>query len=251
MVKRKIYFVTEGIVDGETIQSEKFNQIVNPDTRKTIFDDVFQITECADFETYKDKDEFVACILDISTEYFEQFGEEISGITLTAVDAETNIFQWGLSVMNLEDNSFEFGTIDWKADGKILKFMKTLDELTFEDFGLNAEKNFLNAPKCECGCGGDMNICLKSDEDIQDFIAGMVSENECEQCGVFVVKANDTILFGFSQEGEDDIQMCIAQFEFKGKEKEYDISGLVDELNVHMYGVLVECEPNLFKIIMK
>lgn len=129
--------------------------------------------------------------------------------------------------------------------------VKRLDNLKFKDFGLNAERNFLEAPKCDCGCGGDMCICLKLDEEIQDFIADMVSENECEQCGVFVVKANNTMLFGFSQEGEDDIQIYTAQFEFKGKERKYDISGLVGELDLHMYGVLVESKPNLFKIIMK
>ena len=131
------------------------------------------------------------------------------------------------------------------------KVIKTLDELTFGDFGLNAKRNFLQAPKCECGCGGDMGICLESDEDIRDFIADMVSGNECEQCGVFFVKANNTMLFGFSQEGADSIQIYSAQFEFKCKNRKYDISDLVGELNLHMYGVLVENKPNLFKIIMK
>ena len=53
MVEKKIYFIAEGIVDGEPIQSDKFNQIVNPETRETLFEDVFQITECAGFERYK------------------------------------------------------------------------------------------------------------------------------------------------------------------------------------------------------
>ena len=127
------------------------------------------------------------------------------------------------------------------------KVIKTLDELTFGNFGLNAKRNFLQAPKCECGCGGYMGICLKSDEEIQDFIVDMVSGNECEQCGVFVVKANNIILFGFSQEGEDGIQIYTMQC----NERKYDVSGFVDELNLHMYGVLVESKPNIFKIIMK
>lgn len=127
---------------------------------------------------------------------------------------------------------------------------KGMDELVFDDFGLNAEKNFLQAPACECSCGGTMGICLKSDEEIKDFISSMVSENECDQCGVFVMKANGTMLFGFSQEGKDDIQIYTAQFNFKDT-REYNISELVNELDVHMYGVLMESEPNLFKIIMK
>lgn len=122
MNKKKIHFVTEGIVDGEPIQSEKFNQIVNPDTEKVIFDDVFQITECKDFEKYRDKNEFLATVLEMAISYFEDFGDIIGEITLVAIDEKTDIFQWGVSMKILDDGTFQYGTIDYKADGKILKF---------------------------------------------------------------------------------------------------------------------------------
>ena len=122
MNKKKIHFVTEGIVDGEPIQSEKFKQIVNPDTEKIIFDDVFQITECKDFEKYRDKNEFLATVLEMAISYFEDFGDIIGEITLVAIDEKTDIFQWGVSMKILDDGTFQYGTIDYKADGKILKF---------------------------------------------------------------------------------------------------------------------------------
>lgn len=122
MNKKKIHFVTEGIIDGEPIQSEKFNQIVNPDTEKIIFDDVFQITECKDFEKYRDKNEFLATVLEMAISYFEDFGDIIGEITLVAIDEKTDIFQWGVSMKILDDGTFQYGTIDYKADGKILKF---------------------------------------------------------------------------------------------------------------------------------
>ena len=122
MNKKKIHFVTEGIVDGEPIQSEKFNQIVNPDTEKIIFDDVFQITECKDFEKYRDKNEFLSTVLEMAISYFEDFGDIIGEITLVAIDEKTDIFQWGVSMKILDDGTFQYGTIDYKADGKILKF---------------------------------------------------------------------------------------------------------------------------------
>ena len=122
MNKKKIHFVTEGIVDGEPIQSEKFNQIVNPDTEKIIFDDVFQITDCKDFEKYRDKNEFLATVLEMAISYFEDFGDIIGEITLVAIDEKTDIFQWGVSMKILDDGTFQYGTIDYKADGKILKF---------------------------------------------------------------------------------------------------------------------------------
>ena len=122
MNKKKIHFVTEGIVDGKPIQSEKFNQIMNPDTEKIIFDDVFQITECKDFEKYRDKNEFLATVLEMAISYFEDFGDIIGEITLVAIDEKTDIFQWGVSMKILDDGTFQYGTIDYKADGKILKF---------------------------------------------------------------------------------------------------------------------------------
>ena len=88
MNKKKIHFVTEGIVDGEPIQSEKFNQIVNPDTEKIIFDDVFQITECKDFEKYRDKNEFLATVLEMAISYFEDFGD----IIIHIFDKENRLF---------------------------------------------------------------------------------------------------------------------------------------------------------------
>lgn len=250
MVEKKIYFIAEGIVDGEPIQSDKFNQIVNPETRETLFEDVFQITECAGFERYKHKEEFVSCILEIAKEYFEIFGEEISVITLTAIDTKTDVFQWGVSISNIEDEKFEYGTINWKADGKVLKIMKNLVDLKFKDFGLDAELNFLESPLCECGCGSRLDIILKSNEDIRDFIVGMISENECNQCAVFVLKKDDTMLFGFSQENDDEIQTYEAKFDFEDDVLNYDISELINTIHAHMYGILIEKEPGLFKILM-
>lgn len=119
---KKIYFVSEGIVDGDTIQSEKFNQIINPETNEQIFSDVFHITECSDFEKCKDKDEFLATVLEMSISYFEDFGDDVGEITLVAIDEKTDIFQWGVSMKVLDDGTFQYGTIDYKSDGKILKF---------------------------------------------------------------------------------------------------------------------------------
>ena len=119
---KKIYFVSEGIVDGDPIQSEKFNQIINPETNEQIFSDVFHITECSDFEKCKDKDEFLATVLEMSISYFEDFGDDIGEITVIAIDEDTDIFQWGVSMKVLDDGTFQYGTIDYKSDGKILKF---------------------------------------------------------------------------------------------------------------------------------
>lgn len=119
---KKIYFVTEGIVDSETIHSERFNQIVNPDTEETIFDDVFQISECRAFEKYKDKENFMEAVLWIAESYFTDFGEDISKITLIAIDQETDIVLWGVSMDNFDGDSFRYTTLDFKESGYTFKF---------------------------------------------------------------------------------------------------------------------------------
>lgn len=119
---KKIYFVTEGIVDNETIHNERFNQIVNPNTEETIFDDVFQITECRAFEKYKDKENFMEAVLGIAESYFTDFGEDISKITLIAIDQKTDTFLWGVSMDNFDGDSFRYTTLDFKESGYTFKF---------------------------------------------------------------------------------------------------------------------------------
>lgn len=121
-MNKKIYFVTEGIVDSETIHSERFNQIVNPDTEETIFDDVFQITECNLFEEYKDKENFLEAVLVIAESYFADFGEKLFKITLIAIDQESDIFQWGVSMDHFDEDSFKYTTLDFKESGYSFKF---------------------------------------------------------------------------------------------------------------------------------
>ena len=81
-MKRKIYFVGEGTVNGETMQTAKFNQIINPDTSEQIFEDVFQITECADFEKYEQKEDFMATVLAMVYAVLSVEGEVGEEITL-------------------------------------------------------------------------------------------------------------------------------------------------------------------------
>lgn len=94
-MERKIYFVGEGTVNGETMQTAKFNQIINPDTSEQIFEDVFQITECADFEKYEQKEDFMASVLAMVYGALSLEGEVEEEITFTAIEEGTDIFLWG------------------------------------------------------------------------------------------------------------------------------------------------------------
>lgn len=121
-MKKKIYFVTETDVGGVLVRGEKFNRIVKPGTEETIFDDVFQITECADFEKYEQKGDFLDAVIGIEEEYFDKTGDKIASIELVAVDEDTDILQWGVSIKLLEDEKFQYTTLDYKSSGHILKY---------------------------------------------------------------------------------------------------------------------------------
>lgn len=116
-MKRKIYFVGEGTVNGETMQTDKFNQVINPDTMEQIFEDVFLITECADFEKYEQKEDFMATVLAMVYEVLALEGEVENEITITAIEDETNIFLWGVKINIIDDDNFQYITLDWKSNG--------------------------------------------------------------------------------------------------------------------------------------
>jgi hypothetical protein len=121
-IMKKIYFIAECEVDGEIRQSPKIIQLVNPDTEKEIFEEVFQITESKDFNEYTYKEEFIATILSSATNYFEEFGKNLGDILFVAVDSKTDICQFGIKLKVLDDDNFQYETLDCKSGDTILKF---------------------------------------------------------------------------------------------------------------------------------
>lgn len=129
-MKRKIYFVGEGTVNGETMQTAKFNQVINPDTMEQIFEDVFQITECADFEKYEQKDDFMATVLAMVYGALSLKGEVGNEITFTAIEEGTDIFLWGVRINIIDDDNFQYTTLDWKSSG-VFKFVESVGKEQF------------------------------------------------------------------------------------------------------------------------
>lgn len=121
-MKKKIYFVCEGTVNGETVNTDKFNQIIDPKTNRQMYEDVFQITECADFEKYEQKEDFIATILGMTYNTLSIDGEVGNKIIITAVEEGTDILLWGVEVEIIDDDNFKYTTLDWKSGGHILKF---------------------------------------------------------------------------------------------------------------------------------
>lgn len=121
--KKKIYFVAETIINGETIQSEPFNQILRPDGQ-LVFEDVFQITEFAEIENYSNIEDFVGILNLVSRNYFSEYGDVDGDISVVAISEESDIFQWGITMTPINaDDSFDYYLMDWKSNG-IFKFCK-------------------------------------------------------------------------------------------------------------------------------
>jgi hypothetical protein len=74
--------------------------------------------------------------------------------------------------------------MDVKMKSAIIRY-EYRPRITFEKRGLDVERNFLQAPTCECGCGGKANLVLNTDDDVLDFCGCMCADNECCQCAVF------------------------------------------------------------------
>lgn len=141
-MKRKIYFVGEGTVNGEIKNTARFNQIINPDTMEQIFEDVFQITECADFEKYEQKEDFMATVLAMVYGALSFEGGEVGEeITFSAIEEGTDIFLWGVKVDVMDEDNFQYTTLDWKSSG-VFKYADRMEKEQFikeiSSFGENS-----------------------------------------------------------------------------------------------------------------
>ena len=116
---------------------------------------------------------------------------------------------------------------------KLIKFAWNLGNITFHMCGLDKEKNFLESPKCECGCSEKIYLILNSKEEATDLAWQLVADNDCNCCAVFVIL-------------ED-----ISVYETNKIEDYSDIGKVADELELHCYGLIAHVKENQYSIIEK
>lgn len=118
------------------------------------------------------------------------------------------------------------------------------ENITFAELGLDEEFNFLEAPYCDCGCGNKMLLVI---DDIQQFCGDMLYEDECDWCGLFVIRLNGTVLVtlktGCTEEDINFMEMKAPHGNYK------NIGDIFDEMELHKYGLLVEVRKGEYKII--
>ena len=116
---------------------------------------------------------------------------------------------------------------------------------TFEFYGLDKENNFLQAPKCECGCGGYAGLILETDNDVCSFIHTMLEEHDCEHCGIFAFKKNGVdMLMGLKLDGE------IKCYKGQVDGVEGSLVDIQNKLKLHCYGILEQVDNDLYSIVM-
>ena len=113
--------VAEAQVDGKTLQSEKFNQLFDPDTEDVGFSEVFDMTTSDAFTNYENKDDFVDAVLGMACDLFEEAGAEVSDITFVAVEEETGTLLWGVNILDFDDKTIQYEIVDWKDGEHIFK----------------------------------------------------------------------------------------------------------------------------------
>ena len=120
------------------------------------------------------------------------------------------------------------------------------EHVTFSSCGLDVENNFLQAPICECGCDGYMDVVLEEKNDLYNFMAAVLSEHECNYCAIFAlcdktveaaIKVDDKVkVYGANAIGHKAMKM---------------IADMQDGMMFHHYGLLVQTDTNLYKIVME
>ena len=108
MTKKRIYFVGEASINDKTVQTERIDKIIDPETGKPMFEDAFQITKYADVENYKNKDDFIMNLL--STAYFilKMEGEIEGTVILNAMEEGTDICKYGIRMEILDNEKFQY-----------------------------------------------------------------------------------------------------------------------------------------------
>ena len=129
----------------------------------------------------------------------------------------------------------------------IVDFIFNMENVTFDMCGLDVEKNMLFSPLCECGCGKKMDLCLETVDDIEDFCAAIVSDSDCKCCACFAISCDNEIYCAVRY-GETIYQAHTDTLDYIEHLK-YSIGRMVRELDLHCYGLIVEKEPGVWKIV--
>lgn len=108
MIKERIYFIGKALVNGTAVQTERINKIIDPETGKPMFEEAFQMTEYADIENYKNKDDFIMHLLSTACFILKMEGKIEGAVILNAMEESTDTCKWGIRMEILDDEKFQY-----------------------------------------------------------------------------------------------------------------------------------------------
>lgn len=115
----------------------------------------------------------------------------------------------------------------------------------FAAYGLTKEKNFLQAPICECGCGGKCNLLLDDKEALFGAATELLLSYDCNCCAIFA-HAFDENMYGIIKAGKY-VETPIV---ISAKEPNMKFFQTFDNvIHLHCYGLLIETKRGEWKII--
>ena len=118
--------------------------------------------------------------------------------------------------------------------------------ITFEKCGLDVKKNFLQNPICQKCYSDTTHLLLEDEDDAVISAEDFVYENYCNNCGVFIIMANNTVVFALKLgENEDDIASY--QTDYLGDYM--NIGAIAECADLHCYGLIVHEEGNKYRVV--
>ena len=122
---------------------------------------------------------------------------------------------------------------------------------SFAGYGLNKFKNVMQAPKCDCGRGGDCKIILKETNDLFGFMNQVLMDNECDCCAIFAHTYDEKMyaaikcIYEGKEVNEDETIV-----DFFGVDNDLEFFQEMDaKIGLHCYGLMIETEKGKWKVI--
>lgn len=134
-----------------------------------------------------------------------------------------------------------------------------MENVTFGTLGLDSNKNFLEAPLCDYGCGQKQGFYT---EDIKQTSGDMLMEQDFQVGGILVFRKSGDVLFTLKMGTEEDdilfclLDMCkhslhecgqVLQESLQTMEKELGMEA--GYLDLKHCAILVEIAENTYKVI--
>lgn len=116
----------------------------------------------------------------------------------------------------------------------------------FAAYGLDKNKNLLQAPVCECGCGEKCHVLLNTKDDLFGFMTNMLIENDCNHCAMFAHTYDGKMYIAIKTDDNPDDSVTLYGIDKLDMEffKKWN-----DKFDFHCYGLVVESKPGEWKII--